>query len=1024
MSVLDYINKMKEMYEGDRITAQEPRIGLAGGGFIFTTIRNLYKGKKGLQAGRIEKELMRKYRDEGMELIDAVTTANREAYEIVDARKLEIVEDAMTKVDMGSDDYIKLMDEKLRIDDYEMYQDIKRWDSYRPDLADKTRALHFPEWAEARFGENFDEVLLNNQARALKAQSDEINKMYPDKSDTDILVDEIDEMNKANIAEVIEGKKKHAIGGRVGYNDGQLVTPSVDGSRPGYGGKKDEYTRIQNLSVDELKEMGFTGKKTEKYTNPNTKKRYNKLTDEFKTWVKEQTAADPEHRVRDIKFKPRELRVVNAIKKAFEKNDVRYIVSRDNLNKIGNFKYGDYPIITAMKKDPAKLKQISGQTGIVEKDLLNLLEDRKVYIDNKYSDKNRQAWADERTKPKRKFYASAEKWISRNSKRYADPEKFYNAFIRTFGKDNHFIKSIEAGKTTGFKVAFSDEFVDGVLGLKHKTSVNSKQLKDVFKTSIYTNNPNVKKRILDTFNDIIPKDIKYISNLDVRAALIENPLLQKFGINQAIRGPIAKLLADDLIDSIGISLDDISAFRKPWLGTRQLITYLATRVDPKYKSMFEEAGKAVAHAQVNEWSKAKKALNISQNIMFDHKIPQALIKMGFADDLDYIRVTPTLADFNTKVKLFEFDQPMITLANEFKRKGTTDARKLEIYEQMLDTKNKFNSKYGNYLGNMDINYNQKTGKLKLTNVDPILTKKTNLREMLETSLQQEKFQTMSKAEQTKFLNLLNTAKTAKGPGKLNALSALVTMLGAGAVYKFGFSPTEVKAAEAQAAEAQAGETGVIDKAKSWPIEHPWLTGGAATGASKFTKADLLKYFRKVPRKIFSSLGTPTGALASWPLAAMGMKKAGLMEEDAPAFDIKSTGDRIGASAELALAPTLVSWTDKFTKPIKNQAFRSGATRLLNLGMSPAMALRAARVASPIGLLSLAGEGFYHAHKKEMARREELSPKELADFHLERQSRGWSRMKKAGGGMVGIRKPNAIPPERQGLRSIMINVNDD
>ena len=26
----------------------------------------------------------------------------------------------------------------------------------------------------------------------------------------------------------------------------------------------------------------------------------------------------------------------------------------------------------------------------------------------------------------------------------------------------------------------------------------------------------------------------------------------------------------------------------------------------------------------------------------------------------------------------------------------------------------------------------------------------------------------------------------------------------------------------------------------------------------------------------------------------------------------------------------------------------------------------------------------------------------------------------GGGIVGIRKPHAIPPERQGLRSIMIN----
>jgi len=35
-----------------------------------------------------------------------------------------------------------------------------------------------------------------------------------------------------------------------------------------------------------------------------------------------------------------------------------------------------------------------------------------------------------------------------------------------------------------------------------------------------------------------------------------------------------------------------------------------------------------------------------------------------------------------------------------------------------------------------------------------------------------------------------------------------------------------------------------------------------------------------------------------------------------------------------------------------------------------------------------------------------------------------RMEKAGGGMVGIRKPHAIPPEKQGLRSIMIGDMDD
>ena len=259
MDILEYIKKMQEMYGEDVITTNEftKRNLFGGGGFVFRGIRALYKGKKGLQTGRIEKELMKKYRDEGMELIDAVTTANREAYEIVDNRKLKIVQDAMKKVDIRSDDYIRLMDEEFRLNDPESYTFIKKMvERGRDDLANKTRAARFPDWAESNFGENYDEVLLRNQAQALKAQSDEIDRMYPT-DDPDVgpsfvgeqqMVDEIDEMNKANIAELLEGKKKHAVGGRVGYNDGQLVTPSVDGSRPGYAKQtKDFKTNFVNI---------------------------------------------------------------------------------------------------------------------------------------------------------------------------------------------------------------------------------------------------------------------------------------------------------------------------------------------------------------------------------------------------------------------------------------------------------------------------------------------------------------------------------------------------------------------------------------------------------------------------------------------------------------------------------------------------------------------------------------------------------------------------------------------------------
>ena len=38
MNVLDYIEKMKEMYEGERITAQEPRNMYAGGQLVRNTV--------------------------------------------------------------------------------------------------------------------------------------------------------------------------------------------------------------------------------------------------------------------------------------------------------------------------------------------------------------------------------------------------------------------------------------------------------------------------------------------------------------------------------------------------------------------------------------------------------------------------------------------------------------------------------------------------------------------------------------------------------------------------------------------------------------------------------------------------------------------------------------------------------------------------------------------------------------------------------------------------------------------------
>ena len=219
---------------------QGGRVGFGVGGkiklgtFVFKSIRDLYKGKKGLQEGAIRRKLAKEYKEKGVPFDEYLRKVYDEAEAIVDDRKLDIVQDAMTKVDIRSDDYIKLMDEQIKLTDYELYKDIKRWDEYRPDLSAKVRARHDPYWAESNFGENYDEVLLSNQARALKAQSDEIDRMYP-ADDPDVgpsfvgeqqMVDEIDEMNKANLAELLEGKKKHAVGGRVGLKEGSPKSPS------------------------------------------------------------------------------------------------------------------------------------------------------------------------------------------------------------------------------------------------------------------------------------------------------------------------------------------------------------------------------------------------------------------------------------------------------------------------------------------------------------------------------------------------------------------------------------------------------------------------------------------------------------------------------------------------------------------------------------------------------------------------------------------------------------------------------
>ena len=227
--VKDYAMKFgpmaaKEFFEAQGIDTQpflegmQPLLYKANGGRIgFKKGFGIFKGLPGIQLGRIEKELIKKYKREDAErsLIDIIKQSNEEANQIVNKRKLDYINDLMKDTNILDEKYVNLIDEEIRINDPELFKTIKQFEANeRPALADKMRALRHPDWAEANYGEDYMSALEQGQVR-------EINKMMDDLPDVQerTLVDDIDDMNKANIDEIM-GRKKNAIGGRITFASG------------------------------------------------------------------------------------------------------------------------------------------------------------------------------------------------------------------------------------------------------------------------------------------------------------------------------------------------------------------------------------------------------------------------------------------------------------------------------------------------------------------------------------------------------------------------------------------------------------------------------------------------------------------------------------------------------------------------------------------------------------------------------------------------------------------------------------
>ena len=183
-----------------------------------------------------------------------------------------------------------------------------------------------------------------------------------------------------------------------------------------------------------------------------------------------------------------------------------------------------------------------------------------------------------------------------------------------------------------------------------------------------------------------------------------------------------------------------------------------------------------------------------------------------------------------------------------------------------------------------------------------------------------------------------------------------------------------------------------------------------TGTSNIVESSLKKTVPNVGTKTGRKILGKAFNLGLGPTGVLGLTY-GLRPEDG--YDLSRTGDRLGFEAEAAFAKPLVKGSLSVTDKIKNPLARKIAERGSLALMSPAMALRLARVATPLGLASLGLEGVYHLGKYTKNRRAELaamSPKERDE--LRRKSDDFSFGEYSGaanGGLMNLTRTK--PPER-------------
>jgi len=575
-----------------------------------------------------------------------------------------------------------------------------------------------------------------------------------------------------DLSDLYDGPSATVQGSRPMFNDGgMLVQPSNDGSRPGYNGdfvktgpgtsRRTTFPQTGIKKIEYKNKAGKINTKYQTYVYRNKKNISGKPADSLSLAKKNLTQLEKDNpkKIRSsgldsTRPKPALDRFSDALVKANAEDDIKYILQKTKGVPEGKLSSADHHNINYFKGREDDMQYLSKKSGLEIDEIFDLIEDGEAYVELEAAS-IRQTEAAKTRKPKsaterQEFYKKAEDWFTTNAKRYDDPDKFKKAFDRTFGKNNILAKDLKRSKNSFF-VPFSNdfkrEFFGTGLGMTKggKTSTLDKpitdpkklanifytpsQLDTVFKTTIYNLNPKVRKTITDEFKSILPKEgSTSIQRYEASRGFKESNILKKFGLDRKIQGPISRLIFKEIGEDL---FQDISLLRNPQMRTTSLIRYLRDKVDPKYKSMFKEALSSIESAQQNQWADAKSKLKLSEDIMFDHKIPANLIEKGYADEINYIKATPTPKTFNAQIKNYEFDRPIGKLATKYALEKDPTKKKL-LMQEMLDLKNDFSSRHGGYLD--DIKIKDVKGQPLFESKDKPISKKTNLTFELEKNL--------------------------------------------------------------------------------------------------------------------------------------------------------------------------------------------------------------------------------------------------------------------------------------------------